>query len=52
MAWVIAGVVLVNTNALFFIFFFLFWLGGGGRAGGRAGGISLEYRWGNKEWHL
>lgn len=47
MVWVIAGVVLVNTNALFFVFF-LFWLGGGGQAGG----ISLEYRWGNKEWHV
>ncbi len=32
MAWVIAGVVLVNTNALFFVFFFFVLVGrwGGG----------------------
>lgn len=33
MAWVIAGVVLVNTNALFFVFFFVLvgrWGGGWG----------------------
>lgn len=38
--WVIAGVVLVNTNPLFFLVF----------CWGMV--FSLEYRWGNKEWRV
>lgn len=42
--WVIAGVILVNTNTpLFLSFFFLFL---------RGGGSSLEYQRGKKEWRV